>query len=313
MKNENQNRCVACGSSLATKVGRTVAIGGEETDLLQCDDCGTVYRWPRPLTEDVDAFYEGSTSFNPPPGKYGMWIREKTAKGRIDTFAKMIENEGIALNDCLFLDVGAGIGLHCKEATKIGFKNPVGFEPREWACEFGREKFGVTLNRTLADHQALYETINSDKEATSVLIFCSHVLEHIVEPEEFLKMFNGLKINGKKIFVAILVPHVSSETRGHNGKTISNLWEQHMQSFSCDGLSRLFERISWRETLSEKRNNRLRWKAQQLTNIGAQHGRVPANLCRILSKYIRTIGTIVGKECCKDHPVEIRIAAELPK
>ena len=203
--------------------------------------------------------------------------------------------------------MGAGIGLHCEVARSLGFYKSIGFEPRKWACDYGRREFSADMRQQFADRSVISNIINAEK-SKKVVIFTSHCLEHIVDPKSFLTEYlsENLEVDSDtEIYLFVAVPDVSIEVYSFFSRMRSKLWGQHMQSFSAEGLKKLAERAGFEVLLQEQERNSVRSAGVKLNYWASELGFVGLPI-KIIGRLINGLGKNIKAECSVDLPVELR-------
>lgn len=220
--------CVSCGSP---RYKFQFAKSG--FPYVLCDDCGTLYANPRPLSEDLLAFYKTSKSA-------AFWIsdfflpmiesrREKIFKPRAKLIAQKISARSIN-----FLgDIGSGFGLFLEEMKKILPEvRYTAIEPSPDMAGICRGKGFETINKAIEDIKGI--------EGKFDFLSAFELLEHLYEPQAlFRNAYRMLKPSGLLL----------ATTLNCEGFDMQVLWErskniyppQHINFFNPRSLKKALE------------------------------------------------------------------------
>lgn len=198
-----------------------------------CDDCGTLYVNPRPLSEDLITFYKTSKSAI-------FWIndfflpmsesrREKIFKPRAELIAKKISTCKINVLG----DIGSGFGLFLEEMKKIRPEiKCIAIEPSPDMAKICRSKGLNTIDKAIEDINEIEERFD--------FLSAFELLEHLYEPQAlFRNAYKMLKSSG-----LLLVTTLNCE-----GFDMQVLWEhskniyppQHINFFNPRSLKKALE------------------------------------------------------------------------
>jgi len=140
------------------------------------------------------------------------------------------------------LDVGSGFGISVNSARKLGFEAE-GIEPSKSAVEFSSKKFGIKVTQGLLENdtfKSLFGVVSS-----------WDVIEHVLDPEEFVKNCNRhLEMGGWIIletpdegaFIRKLVITLAKISKGILDYRSKMYYKEHRFYFSRDGIRMLLER-----------------------------------------------------------------------
>lgn len=200
--------------------------------IVQCDGCRLHYVNPRPVEASLSLLYaqmEESPYLEEGPSK--MWTAARLLK-KICKFSS-----GRRL-----LDVGCHTGFFLLEAQKEGWE-VMGVEPSEWASHFARE----TLQLPVVTGRL--ENFPPGKGPFDVITLFQ-VLEHVVDPKDFLKRAYTLLVPGG--LIVIEVPDIESLAARLLKKRWWLLKATHLYYFSLTTLSMYLEQggfeIVWQGT-----------------------------------------------------------------
>jgi SAM-dependent methyltransferase len=179
MKMETLAACVLCG-------GSQIELVDPAAHFSACRACGAVFDSPRPVLEEIVAFYSK-------PGQYNEWVAAGPERDRLwrRRLAKMRTHAKAGS----LLDIGAGIGQFLHHAARV-FSKVEGTEVSASAIALAREKFGLTLRPGTA------ESIDfGGARFDNITLF--HVLEHVPAPRELIRLCHGLLNPGGMLFIAV--------------------------------------------------------------------------------------------------------------
>lgn len=205
-----------------------------ELNFQQCNNCQTIFMSPRPSQDSMNQYYKTSRN-------YDYWAKNifpQSAKARKEKICKpSLERIKKTLKDIFnfkkssVLEIGPGFGIFAELCTKEKIFNRYDvIEPTPSLAKHCRE-IGLSV---------FEQSIESFKKDISYdLIFAFEVLEHIYEPNNFLKKCNTLlKKNG--ILVISCPNGIGFDTKmlGAYSPSVDN---EHVNLFSPQGIKEIFE------------------------------------------------------------------------
>jgi 2-polyprenyl-3-methyl-5-hydroxy-6-metoxy-1,4-benzoquinol methylase len=225
--------CPACDSRRRQTFG---AKAGFEYAL--CADCATVYTRPRPSQELLHEFYAGSKN-------YEYWNRHifpataEVRRARIfrPRAERVVEYcHSLEARQPVLLEVGAGFGLFCEEAARLGFFDRViALEPTPGLAETCRRK-GLEVLETPV------ELLTADPFVDVIAAF--EVLEHLFSPRRFIeRCATLLRPDGLLVLTCPNVQGFDVATLGLRSGTFDH---EHLNYFHPGSLPRLLERCGFR-------------------------------------------------------------------
>ena len=196
--------------------------------MYLCKNCGVVF-FPRPIydSRDYNEYYPYLELFDHHRFQWELQIRRRKYRAQLAVARKLRPGART------LLDVGAGPGYFCRVAAEEGWE-ALGVETSAPAIEAGRREFGVR-----------YAALDEIEPHSQDVITCHHVLEHIEEPQTFLRSLHSkLRTDG---ILVVHVPHrepVSFTGRnlldGLRGsdrdKYCQMYYPEHITGFSQDSL-----------------------------------------------------------------------------
>jgi SAM-dependent methyltransferase len=178
---------------------------------------------------------------------------------------------------------GRALEVGCSVGTFVAFAERLGLDVEGVDIDAGAVALGSTRGRrlrrgTIADCRGPYG-----------LVFCNHVLEHIPDPEPFLRRVHEVLAPGGAFAAAM--PHVGLEARIKGARWIGWGPSEHYWLYSKDGIARLLERCGFTVEAVEVRNGVAgeRWSDNTTS---------PLALARFVSrKAIRALAAVAGSGC----------------
>ncbi len=148
--------------------------------LYACADCGTVFRSLHG-PEDPRDFYDRSYYLESWPGSLGKFFYSfdpgKHRKTRF--FSRQLEEfENLLGGPARLLDVGCANGVFVWQAGERGW-HAEGLEPSNFAAQWGRDQFNVTI------HECSIEEL--DPQETYDVITLWDTLEHLSDPARIIR------------------------------------------------------------------------------------------------------------------------------
>jgi 2-polyprenyl-3-methyl-5-hydroxy-6-metoxy-1,4-benzoquinol methylase len=226
--------CDLCGENTTKKL---CDIG--TTTILQCEECGLMYRTPIPTQEELKKYYSSGYY-----QEYGF--REYAARKEhiikyrfepiLNFFKDVIERDRF-IKDRLkgkpvFLDIGCALGFFIELLKNQGYEAK-GVEFSYDAAQYAKKNLGLEEVYT-----GSVEEVGFEPECFDVITLLD-VLEHVVSPNTILKETN--RILKKEGLVLASIPNVSAaEARGKRGLSEFLFAEGHLFNFPYDTLKRLF-------------------------------------------------------------------------
>ncbi|WP_181849998.1 methyltransferase domain-containing protein [Thalassospira xiamenensis] len=204
---------------------------------VSCRTCGTQYANPRPTERVLIDFYKRSSN-------YEYWAekiysaseevrRQKLFVPRVQYILECVNRSG--LKSPTLLEIGAGYGIFCQEASKTGeFSAVMGVEPTPSLAKVCRDK-GLNV------FESSYEDLDPNLRAD--IIVCYEVIEHLQAPDKFLDFcFRTLNKNGLLVLTCPCISGFETKVQGRFSGTIDH---QHVNLFSKTSLKLLAARIGF--------------------------------------------------------------------
>jgi SAM-dependent methyltransferase len=201
-------------------------------DIHRCPDCGLLFIHPFPSAAELSDFYSNYHKSK----QYGdkMASKIKRARKRIHALGRPA---GLTL-----LDVGCNLGFATEAARSLGYR-ATGIDVDKVAVERACSTFpecgfqAVSIGELAA---------NGEKFDT---VYCSEVIEHLVDPLDFLK--NIRSVMKEDSILLMTTPDVGHYSLSKNINKLVG-WTtfrppEHLLYFDRRSLGRLFERAGFRK------------------------------------------------------------------
>lgn len=205
----------------AGRVRRRAAYRRGRWRVHLCESCGHGVTRPLPTDAELRDVYESAAYFD----VRGMRRNEVAPQNRIqaEDFRRRFGGETL-------LDVGAGLGARLAAASQVGYR-VTGTELSEAACSAIREHFGLDVR----PGGFLRSQFAPDERFDVVTMI--HVLEHMREPVEALRLARDLLGAGGHIVVA--VPNRRGFMARFPGRTRRDVFDLplHLHHFTLESLT----------------------------------------------------------------------------
>ncbi len=221
--------CLLCGAANAVSPWFIKENSGTAYPIVRCKRCKSAFVWPRPDHNIISALYSAPVTLadRKSSGTY-LPSAEADAKRLFQEF-----NSSIARGS--LLDIGAGEGFASAEAARRGFRVRA-CEPSSYAAERFARKMGFNPDPTFFDIDYAQKNISSFDVA-----LLSHVLEHIPDPDSFVKNIRTVLKPGGSLIVAVpLFGSILTLLMGKKDFFVTP--PTHLNYFSFAGLTGLLNR-----------------------------------------------------------------------
>ncbi len=170
---DDRSECALCRSSQSSLVQVGVR-HATQADVRQCTECGFVFRWPRPAAEELARYYEEHyrEDYAEPAAHERFRTDLDEARSRVRRLLPLLRP------DTRLLEIGCGSGAFL-DAVRPYVGGRKGIEPDAASRAYIARELKLSVLTDVAD--ALREKHTFD------LVVLFHVLEHVLEPVEFLR------------------------------------------------------------------------------------------------------------------------------
>lgn len=209
--------CPVCKASCAGDSIRGYRSRG--TSLFQsltvtvCKSCDLVFAWPRLAEDAIQTYYieGGYDAVHPGTGNLtNVWsMGNVRAAGQVG-FIRRVTGSLVGKN---IVDIGSAEGHLISTLKKSGANKVIGVEP---------SNIRRNASIKIGDDIECSEKNVPESEKYSI-VTCSHVLEHVTDPTQFLFSLRHLLENDGIVFIEIPVEHTPA---------MSRVDEPHLQFFS---------------------------------------------------------------------------------
>lgn len=225
--------CKASSRYVFTAGDRFYQVTDYSADLFRCEDCGARFQWPIPTRDQVASFY---------PQGYWMETDNHGVLARLQQFyvKTLLRWDPVAWVRRLklppgaaVLDVGCSRGDWLNAIAKLGLC-VAGVEADPRAAAYARKHFGLKVEEVAAE---AWQPVPAKWDA--ILFF--HLLEHLVDPDQFLnRCATALRPGGKLL---CRVPNIAAWQATCTGARWKGLEiPRHIHLYTPKALRRLFQR-----------------------------------------------------------------------
>lgn len=162
-------------------------------DIIQCEVCRLIFRWPMDTEAESNAYYQHIYSDKhpqvrlPSPAELKVMMARNFADTPLDLGSKIALLKAIRPN-ARILDYGCSWGYGTAQLAKDGF-DATGFEISHPRAQYGRDELGLKI---IDDFQRL----RSLERNSFDVIFSHHVLEHLPNPKSAFQVMSHLLSEG---------------------------------------------------------------------------------------------------------------------
>jgi 2-polyprenyl-3-methyl-5-hydroxy-6-metoxy-1,4-benzoquinol methylase len=194
----------------------------EHNNFRRCSKCNAIYVSPILNPELISKLYKKS--------KFTYGKQRDNLKKSYGRYLKIAEK--YVKNKGKILDIGGGDGFFMEEALSQGYKEAYGVEPSKHAVELAPKKLQKNI---VID---MFKDKQFKPEFFDVITFF-HVLDHIIDPNEFLQICRKyLKKDGVIICITHNVEALSAKIMGEHSPIFDI---EHTQLFSKKSIAQIFE------------------------------------------------------------------------
>jgi len=213
-------KCILCDGKLVKQIAPRVR-DSKNHKIITCIKCGHVQLYPIPSKNDDREFYNKDLQLK--NTKYSGTINELRIKNMEDTLRQAAFVRKIVPKKGSILEIGSGYGFFLEEMNRRGFKI-TGIEISQERIKHCKKLTNVKILNVDLNEQ-LPELPNFD----TIVMF--HILEHLIEPLNYLKKLNNLlKSKGR---IVVEVPNCEDLLLENNSAYAKWYWQRaHIHYFS---------------------------------------------------------------------------------
>ena len=216
--------CKLCNGK-ANILGHSFSIF-RERELLKCRECEVVWRHPLPTEVELEEFYQAQNYF-----RYPESVERSLAKDQYQFIKRCLSSDIETVEDLKFIEIGSGNG-HLLEEIKDHGHDATGYEIDEASVNICRKK-GLDVRQQFFNEQE----INGLETNRPCVIIFSHVLEHLADPIQLLRL---ISFRLKKSYIFIEVPDGHLEQCAIIGdRSVTDSLQQHLWSLPSSGIEAL--------------------------------------------------------------------------
>jgi SAM-dependent methyltransferase len=218
-----------CGSSRSEVIRRGVR-HGPGIQVRRCNECGLHYLWPGPNKDELDEYYLGAYRDEYDEPSLEKRYRDDLGEARLRV-SRLLP---LFQANTRLLEIGCGSGGFL-DAVLPYVGEAVGVEPDAASRDWIKERLGVSIRERIDEFRNRREAFD--------LVVLFHVLEHVVDPVDFLLGIKPLlKPTGKLVIevpnvddVLVSVYKIQAYLRFYYQKA-------HLYYFSVDTLAQVFKK-----------------------------------------------------------------------
>ena len=189
--------CPVCGSEKKSHVLNTkdYTVSHESFSISQCDNCSVRFTDKVPAESAIGKYYQSEKYISHTDSNQGLFNKVyQLVRNRALVSKRKLVCKNSNKKSGVVLDYGCGTGSFLNEMKSNGW-NVLGVEPDSGAAKKAMDLTGIQI--------VAPSSLNSFASASADVITLWHVLEHVHELHQAIKMFKKiLKPNGL-IFVAV--------------------------------------------------------------------------------------------------------------
>lgn len=191
--------------------------------IVRCNKCGLVFSTPILEAEEIEGLYKRS-----------QFTYESITWGLRKTYGSYLKRiENLVLSKERLLEIGCGNGFFLEEARKLGYANIYGIEPSSEAIKEALPDIAENITNDMF-------TLGYYEESFFDVICCFQTLDHIIDPNEFLKLCHyHLKEGGIALFITHNIDALSSKIMREKCPMIDI---EHIYLFNKITLKKIFEK-----------------------------------------------------------------------
>lgn len=218
------NKCICCDADLSTIIRVTDKKNTSAVDLGCCPLCGFVTYRDRPRHKWIVDFYK--TTWN--MSEYGTnLINSKSTSTKLTKILNMLELS----KEKLICEIGTGRGGNFIALNNNGYGNLVGVENSVHRAKALSSALPNVSVYTGGFEEELVQK-NLQAHGKYDVIYTAHVLEHVCDPREIVRLCSNLQDKGA--YLIISVPNFIKESTIGIG-----LFLPHLHSFTSNSLRQL--------------------------------------------------------------------------
>lgn len=192
--------------------------------FVKCTKCGLIFSNPILEREKIDRLYKESLFFYNEESSY-------IGKTYLHYLKQILGNKD--KKNLKLLDIGCGDGFFLKEAKEFGINSVYGIEPSKPATGLADKDIKKIIKISILKPGIF-------KENFFDIICCFHTLDHITNPNAFLKQcFKMLKKGGKILFIVHNTDGLSVKLFGEKSAIFDI---EHIYLFNAKSLTAIFKK-----------------------------------------------------------------------
>ena len=190
----------------------------EGLTLVECIDCGFIWLNPLPKPEDIEKIY--NNAYHNVSSSYFSKVEKKMFRSK--RRAKFLEKYIKKNKNIKFLDIGSNGGFMV-EAARLRGHEATGIEIDPYSIKYAKENYNKNIFFE-GDLETYYKKNNQKKFD---IIYCSEVIEHLIDINNFIYFIKELLDPNGIIFLT--TPNIKHWRRPKN----LHLWDAYCPPNHC--------------------------------------------------------------------------------
>ena len=218
------------------------SITGESFELWRCDGCDFLFTQDPPAPEEAGRYYQGEEYISHSDSKEGI-VNSLYHRARDFMLGRKYALVNKVARGKRLLDYGTGTGYFTDFMVRQGYAAE-GIEIDAGARKYGAEKFGITVHPP--------EFLFSGYAPSSFdVISLWHVLEHLYDPQKYLKRFYEL-LSDEGVLIIAVPNHKSRDAAVFGSNWAAYDVPRHLWHFGPNTIRRMVAAAGFR--VSETRH-----------------------------------------------------------
>ena len=210
------------------------SVSGEVFDLIYNQEYGFLETIPQPSLDKLPVYYKSDDYISHTDSQRNLFEKAYHVVKKFSLNQKLKLINSCVSKEKILLDIGCGTGDFLQTAKQNDW-NVFGIEPNEEARTLANKKTNQAVFNT--------EKLSEFKSETFNIITLWHVLEHLPDLENQIKLFKKLlKPNG--ILIIAVPNHNSFDAKHYNQFWAAYDVPRHLWHFNKASISKLFSKVS---------------------------------------------------------------------
>lgn len=190
------DECLICRSTNIHNIynAKDYTVSGESFSIAECRQCGFRFTADPPAESDCGRYYQSQDYISHSDTSAGLVNRiyHRVRKIMLGRKAGLLADKAIKKT---LLDFGSGTGYFAAHMQSLGF-DATGIEMDDQAREFSKRQFGIKALSTEG-----FLTAKFGQQFGYITLW--HVLEHLYNPDRYMKAFYDLLEDNGRLIIAV--------------------------------------------------------------------------------------------------------------